>query len=83
MLQNKKDPVDVAALSKKYKCDVKRIIRAWKNGKNDYELSQTLGIDMLKIMQIRQEIAYIHEKARQQSLKTNFTTKTSQLFKPW
>lgn len=82
MRRKEKDPIDATALSKKYKCDIKRIIRAWKNGKNDYELSQTLGIDMLKIMQIRQEITYTHEKARHQKLKNDFVVTTSELFKP-
>lgn len=67
-----KSPLNTAALSKKYKCDVNRLIRCWKNGKNDFEISQTLGLDMLKILQIRQEIAYLHEKERQLSQKKSF-----------
>jgi hypothetical protein len=83
MQHRSKGPVDTAALSKKYKCDINKIIKAWKNGKNDFELSNTLGIDTIKLMQIRQDIAFIHEKHRQQRLKNNYPSKTSILFKPW
>lgn len=70
MTPKKKDPiVNAAALSKKYKCDVKKIIQAWKKEKSDFEISQKLGIDMLKILQIRQEISYLHEKERHLQLK--------------
>ena len=69
MLRKKKSPVDTVALSKKYKCDINRIIRAWKSGKNDYDLSQALGINTIKLMQIRQDIAAVHEKERQQTYK--------------
>lgn len=72
MRQKKKSPVDTVALSKKYKCDINKIIRAWKNEKNDYELSQTLGINIIKLMQIRQEIATAHEKERQLNRKNNY-----------
>jgi len=65
MAQKKKGPVDTKALSKKYKCDINKIIKAWKNGKNDYELSQVLGINMVKLTQIRQDITSAHEKERQ------------------
>lgn len=61
--------VNTAALSKKYKCDVNRLIRFWKKGKSDFEISQSLGLDMIKILQVRQEIAYIHERERQQRLR--------------
>jgi flagellar basal body-associated protein FliL len=83
MRQRKQNPVDIAALSKKYKCDVKRIIRAWKNEKNDSELSQALGINVLKLTQIRQDIATAHTKERQRHQKKSSAAKTSLLFKPW
>ena len=66
MLRKQKGPVNSTELSKKYKGDIDRIIRAWKNGINDVELSRTLGINMHKLVQIRQDITYAHEKARQQ-----------------
>lgn len=67
-----KSPLNTAALAKKYKCDVNRLIRCWKNGRTDFEISQDLGLDMLKILQIRQEITYLHEKDRQLSQKKSF-----------
>ena len=81
MLQKKKTPVDTIALSKKYKCDINRIIRAWKSGKNDYELSQTLGVNTIKLMQIRQEITSTHEKERQQNRKKFYSAKSTPLIK--
>lgn len=70
-----KTPLNVAALSKKYKCDINKLIRYWKNDKSDYEISRNLGLDMLKLMQIRQEITYICEKERQQRIKRKFPPK--------
>jgi len=65
MAHKSKATIDTAALSKKYKCDVNRLIRLWKKGKTDFEISQSLGIDILKIMQVRQEITFLHERERQ------------------
>lgn len=62
-----------AALSKKYKCDVTRLIRSWKNGKTDFEIAGALGIDVLTIMQIRKEIASICEKERQKGPREFFS----------
>lgn len=61
--------LNVVALSRKYKCDVNRIIRLWKKEKSDFEISQSLSIDMVKLLQVRQEIAYNFEKERQQKIK--------------
>jgi len=83
MSHTKKSIVDVTSLCKKYKCDVNKIIRAWKNNKSDYELSQEFGMDMLKLLQIRQDITQTHERYRQQVLKKDCPSKTSLLFKPW
>lgn len=60
----RKDPVDIKKLSKKYKVDVGKIIRAWKKDKNDMEISAALNIDLLKIFQIRQDIEEVHMQAR-------------------
>ena len=67
-----KYPFNTAALSKKYKCDVGRLVRLWKKDKGDIEISQNLGIDIMKVMQIRHEIAYLCEKERQQRDKKSF-----------
>lgn len=66
----RKDPVDIKKLSKKYKLDVGKIIKAWKNDKNDLEISAALDIDMLKILQIRQDVEEAHIKARTSRKKT-------------
>lgn len=76
MLRKKKGPVNSTELSKKYKCDIDKIIRAWKNGKNDLELSRALGINIYKLVQIRQDITYAHEKARQQEKRELSRTKS-------
>lgn len=60
----RKNPVDIKKLSKKYKVDVGKVIRAWKNNKNDLEISEALNIDMLKIFQIRQDVEEAHTQAR-------------------
>lgn len=78
----KKKLVDTIALSQKYKCDVNKIIRAWKREISDRELSQKTGINKLKLMQIRQEITIIHERERHRQLQKSFSTKTSLLFRP-
>ena len=70
-----KTPFNTAVLSKKYKCDVGRLVRFWKKGKSDFEISQSLGLDMIKVMQIRQEIAYLCEKERQHRPNKSFTSK--------
>jgi hypothetical protein len=69
-----KAKVNTTALSKKYKCDVNRIIRLWKNEKSDFEISQSLSIDTIKLQQIRQEIAHLYEKERQKRFKDTHPT---------
>ncbi|MDX9872476.1 MAG: hypothetical protein RBT41_08665 [Clostridia bacterium] len=73
MIRNKPQ-LNTTSLSKKYKCDVNKVIRSWKNEKSDFEISQNLGIDSVKLLQIRQEIAYLCEKERQQRLKSKRPT---------
>lgn len=60
----KKNPVDVKGLSKKYKVDINKIIHSWKADKSDTEISQALNIDLLKLLQIRQEVEDAHLKER-------------------
>ena len=69
MAQKAKSPINVAALSKKYRCDVNRLIRLWKNSQSDYEVSQSVGIDPLKVLEVRQEIASLYERERYQKPK--------------
>jgi len=77
-----KYPFNTVALSKKYKCDVGKLVRFWKKDKSDFEISQSLGIDMMKVMQIRQEIAYMCEKERQQRQKRSFPSRNIFTNKP-
>lgn len=68
-MKRNKSPLNTTALSKKYKCDINKIIRFWKNDKSDFEVSHALGIDSIKLLTIRQEITSLYEKERQQRLK--------------
>lgn len=76
MTSKEKNPVNAAVLSKKYKCDVNRLIRNWKTGRTDFEIASSLGIDILTIMQVRREIASIFERERQRTKKSHFTIST-------
>lgn len=78
MPTRKNAPLNTAILCKKYKCDVKHLIRLWKKGLSDFEISQALGIDILKIMQVRQEILCFYERERQQT--GRFKAQTKSLF---
>ena len=68
-----KNSLNATALSKKYKCDVNRLIRCWKKGKTDFEIAGSLGIDMLTILQVRREITCICEKERQRTPRAHFS----------
>ncbi|NLT95133.1 MAG: hypothetical protein GXW85_06295 [Clostridia bacterium] len=59
-----KSPIDVKKLSKKYKVDVNKIIKEWKADKSDMEISQSLNVDLLKLLQLRQEIEEVHLQDR-------------------
>jgi hypothetical protein len=83
MITKIKDPVNVALLSKKYKCDIKKLIKGWKLDKSDYEISLSIGVELLKILQIRQEITFLHERERHKNSQKKFPSKTSLINKPW
>lgn len=76
MTQKIKVALNTAALSKKYKCDVNRLIRLWKKGRSDFEISHNIGVDVMKILQVRQEITYLHERERQQKGRLNVEQRT-------
>lgn len=75
-------PLNVPSLSKKYKYDVRKLIRSWKNGKSDLEIAQSLGVNIHKIQQVRQEISYIYERDRQKQLKDARENGILQINKP-
>lgn len=59
MLQiNEKD------LCRKYRTNVKKIIRAWKKGLNDMEVARVTGIDAGTLQQIREDIELSHRRSR-------------------
>ncbi|MFZ5944524.1 MAG: hypothetical protein ACOYVD_10460 [Bacillota bacterium] len=63
-MKSKQNPVDVKKLSKKYKVDINKVISGWKADKSDTEISEALNIDLLKLLQIRQEVEDAHLKQR-------------------
>lgn len=63
--------INTNALSKKYKCNVVRLIRLWKDGRSDFEVSQKLGLDLFKVLQVRQEIAHLAERTRHSQTNQN------------
>ena len=73
MIAKEKKPLNLTALSKKYKCDVNRLVRCWKKGETDFEIANSLGIDILTILQVRREITCICEKERQKTQKAHFS----------
>lgn len=67
-MSRKANLVNVKKLSKKYNLDVTKVIKSWKNNRSDAEISEKLHIDLLKLMQIRQEIEDMHTRYRQEKL---------------
>jgi hypothetical protein len=63
-LVNKKVVIDPEKLSKKYKFNVSKVIRAWKKGLSDLEISTDLGINFLMLKQLRFEVESEHMRAR-------------------
>ncbi|SMB86975.1 hypothetical protein SAMN00017405_1217 [Desulfonispora thiosulfatigenes DSM 11270] len=64
-MSRKSNPVNVKKLSKKYNLDVTKVIQSWKDNITDTEISEALHIDLLKLMQIRQEIEDTHNRERE------------------
>lgn len=60
----KKAVIDPEKLSKKYKFNVNKVIRAWKKGLSDLEISSSLGIDFFLLKQLRFEVESEHMRAR-------------------
>lgn len=60
----KKQVIDPEKLSKKYKFNVQKVIRAWKQGASDLEISSTLDLDYFLLKQLRYEVESEHMKAR-------------------
>lgn len=56
--------IDPEKLSKKYKFNVNKVIRAWKKGLSDLEISTNLGIDFFMLKQLRFEVESEHMRFR-------------------
>lgn len=56
--------IDEKALSKKYRTDVSRLIRAWKHGFSDQEITKKIGINPSTLFLIRQDIELSHRRFR-------------------
>lgn len=58
------DKIDEKWLSKKYRTNVVRLIRAWKKGHTDFEIARETGIDPVKLRQIKTDIEMAHRRLR-------------------
>lgn len=58
------DKIDEKLLSKKYRTNVVRLIRAWKKGLTDFEITRETGIDPVKLRQIKTDIEMAHRRLR-------------------
>ncbi len=58
------EKIDEKFLCKKYRTNVVRLIRAWKKGLSDVEISRETGIDLLKLQQIKTDIEIAHRRLR-------------------
>ncbi|OPY58653.1 MAG: hypothetical protein A4E55_00705 [Pelotomaculum sp. PtaU1.Bin035] len=56
--------LDEKALSKKYGTDVSRLIRAWKRGSSDQEITGKTGIKPSTLYLIKQDIELTHRRIR-------------------
>ena len=55
---------DTKELCRKYRTNVPRLIRAWKRGFNDLELSRVTGVNAATLHRIRSEIELHHRRSR-------------------
>ncbi|MDQ0285215.1 DNA-binding Xre family transcriptional regulator [Desulfofundulus luciae] len=58
------DKIDEKSLSRKYKTNVSRLIRAWKKGLSDMEIAASTGIDPATLNRIRGDIEMAHRRLR-------------------
>ncbi len=56
--------IDTKKLSRKYRTNVPRLIRAWKKGVSDPEISRHTGIHVTTLYQIKNDIQLAHRRAR-------------------
>jgi putative AlgH/UPF0301 family transcriptional regulator len=58
------DYIDKKTLEKKLGMDLNIIIKAWRQGKSDYEISSSFGVSEWKLNQLRSELQQSHYLAR-------------------
>lgn len=56
--------VDEKTLSKKYRTDVGRLIKAWKHGLSDQEINLKTGVKSSTLYLIKQDIELAHRRIR-------------------
>ena len=56
--------IDTKKISKKYRTNVPRLIRAWKKGISDPDISRYTGIQVTTLYQIRNDLELAHRRAR-------------------
>jgi len=56
--------IDEKSLSRKYRTNVSRLIRAWKRGWSDLEISTSMGVDPVTLNLIREDIEMAHRRLR-------------------
>jgi len=66
LLKRIPDYVDEKTLAKKYKVKVGPIIRAWKSGRSDQVISNSMGVDIWKLQQLRMDVQKAHFRYRLQ-----------------
>lgn len=64
MTEDKMWPVDEKAMSKKYRTNVGRLIRAWKHGIADQEIAAKTGVAPVTLRMIKQDIELTHRHVR-------------------
>ncbi|MFZ5642785.1 MAG: hypothetical protein ACOY46_04235 [Bacillota bacterium] len=65
------EKIDEKSLCKKYRTNVAKLIRAWKKGLSDMEISRETGIDPVKLQHIKADIEIAHRRLRQAKRNTS------------
>lgn len=56
--------IDTKKISRKYRTNVPRLIRAWKKGISDTEISRRTGIQVTTLYQIKGDLELAHRRVR-------------------
>jgi len=66
------DKIDEKTLSKKYRTNVGKLIRAWKHGFSDQEVASKTGVRLSTIHLIKQDLELTHRYIRLSQKKQQF-----------